>query len=111
MSKTFDIAVFQGDGIGPEIMAPTLDVLRALGHGFAFHDCPAGAAAYLEVGTDLPEASMETAREADAILLSALGDPKIRYADGTEMTPQIDIRIALNLYAGVRPVRVVPGMR
>ncbi|MEM8824793.1 MAG: isocitrate/isopropylmalate family dehydrogenase [Pseudomonadota bacterium] len=111
MSKTFDIAVFHGDGIGPEIMAPTLDVLRALGHGFTFHDCPAGAAAYLDVGHDLPEASMETARGADAILLSALGDPKVRYPDGTEMTPQIDIRIALGLYAGVRPVRVVPGMQ
>ncbi|MEL7184183.1 MAG: isocitrate/isopropylmalate family dehydrogenase, partial [Pseudomonadota bacterium] len=38
-------------------------------------------------------------------------DPAVRYPDGTEMTPQIDIRIALDLYAGVRPVRVVPGMR
>ena len=111
MSKNFDIAVFHGDGIGPEIMAPTLDLLRGLGHGFTFHDCPAGAASYLDCGSDLPEASLETARAADAILLSALGDPKVRYPDGTEMTPQIDIRIALDLYAGVRPVRIVPGMR
>ncbi|MEM7490554.1 MAG: isocitrate/isopropylmalate family dehydrogenase [Pseudomonadota bacterium] len=111
MRKTFDIAVFHGDGIGPEIMAPTLDLLDGLGHGFAFHDCPAGATAYLDVGHDLPEASLATARAADAILLSALGDPAVRYPDGTEMTPQIDIRIALGLYAGVRPVRVVPGMR
>ena len=110
MSKQFDIAVFHGDGIGPEIMAPTLDLLRGLGHRFAFHDCPAGAASYLDCGSDLPETSLATAREADAILLSALGDPKVRFEDGTEMTPQIDLRIALDLYAGVRPVRIVPGM-
>ncbi|MEM9797398.1 MAG: isocitrate/isopropylmalate family dehydrogenase [Pseudomonadota bacterium] len=113
MSKTFRIAVFHGDGIGPEIMAPTLNILSALadGYGFDFVDCPAGAAAYLDQGTDLPETSLAEARAADAILLSALGDPAVRYPDGTEMTPQIDIRIALDLYAGLRPVRVVPGMR
>lgn len=111
MSKTFNIAVFSGDGIGPEIMAPTLDLLRGLGHDFAFHDCPAGAASYRECGSDLPERSLATARAADAILLSALGDPAVRKPDGTELTPQIDLRIALDLYAGVRPVRIVPGMR
>ncbi len=111
MSKTFEIAVFHGDGIGPEIMAPTLDLLRGLDHDFRFTDCPAGAASYLDCGSDLPQASLDTARQADAILLSALGDPAVRYPDGTEMTPQIDIRIALDLYAGVRPVRIVPGMR
>ena len=111
MSNTYRVAVFGGDGIGPEIMAPTLELLRGLGHDMAFDDCPAGAAAYLDGGTDLPEASLATARAADAILLSALGDPAVRKADGTEMTPQIDIRIALGLYAGVRPVRIVPGMR
>lgn len=113
MSKTFEIAVFHGDGIGPEIMAPTLELLSGLStaYDFAWSDCPAGAASYLDCGSDLPEASLDTARRADAILLSALGDPAVRFPDGTEMTPQIDIRIALDLYAGVRPVRVVPGMR
>ncbi|WP_179380567.1 isocitrate/isopropylmalate dehydrogenase family protein [Jannaschia marina] len=113
MSKTFEIAVFHGDGIGPEIMAPTLDILRDLSpnYDFTFVDCPAGARSYLDMGSDLPETSLAAARKADAILLSALGDPAVRYPDGTEMTPQIDIRIALDLYAGVRPVRIVPGMR
>ncbi|GIT90392.1 3-isopropylmalate dehydrogenase [Jannaschia pagri] len=113
MPKTFEIAVFNGDGIGPEIMAPTLTLLSGLSsdYDFVWHDCPAGAASYLDCGSDLPEASLDTARRADAILLSALGDPAVRFPDGTEMTPQIDIRIALDLYAGVRPVRVVPGMR
>ncbi|MFO6463934.1 isocitrate/isopropylmalate dehydrogenase family protein [Jannaschia sp. KMU-145] len=111
MSKTFDIAVFHGDGIGPEIMAPTLDLLRGLDHDFAFHDCPAGAASFLDCGSDLPEATLDTARRSDAILLSALGDPAVRKPDGTELVPQVDLRIALDLYAGVRPVRIVPGMK
>ncbi|UWQ20629.1 isocitrate/isopropylmalate dehydrogenase family protein [Jannaschia sp. W003] len=110
MGKRYRIAVFEGDGIGPEITAPTLRLLRGLGHDFRFEPCAAGAASYLAEGTDLPDRSLQTAREADAILLSALGDPAVRRADGTEMTPQIDIRIALGLYAGVRPVRIVPGM-
>ncbi|UWQ17191.1 isocitrate/isopropylmalate dehydrogenase family protein [Jannaschia sp. M317] len=113
MAKSFEIAVFQGDCIGPEIMAPTLELLSGISsdYDFNFTDCPAGATSYVDCGSDLPEASLETARKADAILLSALGDPAVRFPDGTEMTPQIDIRIALDLYAGVRPVRVVPGMR
>jgi 3-isopropylmalate dehydrogenase len=49
------------------------------------------------------------ARSSDAILLSAIGLPGVRYPDGTEITPQIDLRIALGLYAGVRPVTLRPG--
>jgi 3-isopropylmalate dehydrogenase len=110
MARTYRIAVFHGDGIGPEITTPTLRLLEGLDHRFEWLPCPAGAESYLTDGTDLPEASLATARGADAVLLSALGDPKVRKADGTEMVPQIDLRIALNLYAGVRPVRIVPGM-
>jgi 3-isopropylmalate dehydrogenase len=112
MARTFRVAVFHGDGIGPEIMAPTLRLLDGLsdGYGIDWRDCPAGASSYLASGEDLPAASLETARAADAILLSALGDPAVRFPDGTEMTPQIDLRIALGLYAGVRPVRIAPGM-
>jgi len=114
MTKTFDIAVFHGDGIGPEIMAPTLEILRQMAEAspdytLAFHDAPAGAAHYARTGESLPEASMAVARSADAILLSAMGLPDIRYADGTEISPQIDLRKALSLFAGVRPVTVLPG--
>ncbi|WP_415403958.1 isocitrate/isopropylmalate dehydrogenase family protein [Tateyamaria sp. SN3-11] len=52
---------------------------------------------------------METARAADAILLSAMGLPDVRYPDGTEISPQIDLRKALTLFAGVRPVTIRPG--
>jgi len=52
---------------------------------------------------------MTAARGADAILLGAMGLPGVRYPDGTEITPQIDLRERLGLYAGVRPIRVLPG--
>lgn len=116
MTKTFEIAVFQGDGIGPEIMAPTLDILARMeaaapGYALSFVDAPAGAAHYARTGESLPESSMKTARGADAILLSAMGLPDVRYADGTEISPQIDLRKALTLFAGVRPVTVKKGQR
>ncbi|MEJ6397472.1 isocitrate/isopropylmalate dehydrogenase family protein [Yoonia sp. 208BN28-4] len=112
--QDYQIAVFHGDGIGPEIMAPTLDILRAMAqrsdsYHLAFTDAPAGAAHYARTGDALPAASMDTARRADAILLSAMGLPDVRYADGTEISPQIDLRKALTLFAGVRPVTVRAG--
>ncbi|MEL6425381.1 MAG: isocitrate/isopropylmalate family dehydrogenase, partial [Pseudomonadota bacterium] len=77
MKTDFAIAVFDGDGIGPEIMAPTVDLLRGMAdsgnYTLTFTDCPAGAAHYAKTGESLPEASMEVARAADAILLSAMG--------------------------------------
>jgi 3-isopropylmalate dehydrogenase len=113
MKTTFEIAVFQGDGIGPEIMAPTTDLLSELaaagGYEFTFTDAPAGAAHYQATGDSFPAASLEAARAADAILLSAMGLPNVRYPDGTEISPQIDLRKALTLFAGVRPVTIRPG--
>ncbi len=113
MKSTFQIAVFQGDGIGPEIMAPTVELLSGLaaagGYGLNFADAPAGAAHYRDTGESFPVASMEAARSADAILLSAMGLPDVRYPDGTEISPQIDLRKALTLFAGVRPVTIRPG--
>ncbi|MDU8910310.1 isocitrate/isopropylmalate dehydrogenase family protein [Aestuariicoccus sp. MJ-SS9] len=116
MPQTYDIAVFHGDGIGPEIMRPTLDILNALaaasgGYRLRFTDAPAGAAHYARTGDALPETALALARGADAILLSAMGLPDIRYPDGTEISPQIALRKALTLFAGVRPVTVRAGQR
>ncbi|MEL7278839.1 MAG: isocitrate/isopropylmalate family dehydrogenase [Pseudomonadota bacterium] len=111
---TLSIAVFEGDGIGPEITAPTVALLtdlaaRSQSYALRFDLVPAGAAHYAETGASLPEASMATARAADAILLSAMGLPDVRYPDGTEISPQIELRKALTLFAGVRPVTVRNG--
>ncbi len=115
MTQNFDIAVFEGDGIGPEIMRPTVKILAAMaqssGYSLSFNTVPAGAAHYAETGESLPAASMAAAKSADAILLSAMGLPSVRYEDGTEISPQIDLRKALTLFAGVRPVRIFPGQK
>lgn len=114
MKDSYQIAVFEGDGIGPEIMAPTLQVLDAVAQKhhlgpFQYEMLPAGAAHYQKTGEDLPASSIEASKKADAILLSAMGLPDVRKPNGTELVPQIDLRIELDLYAGVRPVKVVPG--
>jgi 3-isopropylmalate dehydrogenase len=114
MAAEFNIAVFEGDGIGPEITAPTLALLDQLAEEsgdftFRFQNLPAGAAHYATTGEALPAASMAAARAADAILLAAMGMPSIRYPDGTEIAPQLDLRIELGLFAGLRPVVVAPG--
>lgn len=112
--QEIQVAVFEGDGIGPEIMAPTIALLQGLSDAASdyrlnFEMLPAGARHYARCGEALPRASVVRAQAADAILLSAMGLPATRYPDGTEITPQIDLRIALGLYAGVRPVRIRPG--
>lgn len=116
MARTFEIAVFEGDGIGPEITKPTLEIMTCLANRSSdyrlnFTHAPAGAAHYAETGESLPDASMDIARSADAILLAAMGLPSVRYDDGTEISPQIDLRKKMNLFAGVRPVRITPGQR
>lgn len=114
MTKSFQIAVFDGDGIGPEIMGPTVAILNAMAkksdaYDLVFTNLPAGAAHYAQTGDGLPAESIRKASKSDAILLSAMGLPDVRYPDGTEISPQIDLRKEFNLFAGVRPVRVVPG--
>ncbi len=109
-----EIAVFEGDGIGTEITEPCLDLLSAAsessgGFELAFNRLPAGAGTYQREGTALPGESMDAARRADAILLAAMGLPDVRYPDGTEVAPQLDLRFEFGLYAGVRPVRGLPG--
>ena len=110
-TRALSVAVFEGDGIGPEVMAPALALLRrAAGpDALGFESLPAGAGHYAAHGVSLPDEAVDAARGADAILLSAMGLPTVRYPDGTEITPQIELRMRLGLYAGVRPVTVHPG--
>jgi 3-isopropylmalate dehydrogenase len=117
--NSFNIATFAGDGIGLEITGPCIEVIEAAAtrmrgtayeFGIGFTHLPGGAGCYRETGTALPAPSIEAARSADAILLAAMGLPDVRYPDGTEITPQIDIRMILGLYAGIRPARSVAGV-
>ncbi|MEO8142844.1 MAG: isocitrate/isopropylmalate dehydrogenase family protein [Betaproteobacteria bacterium] len=114
MKTRFDICVLPGDGIGVEVIDATLPLLEKLqrGGGFElqFKRYPAGALHYKAAGEALPEASFAAAKAADAILFGAMGWPEIRYPDGTEIAPQLDLRFRLELYAGVRPARAIPGV-
>jgi 3-isopropylmalate dehydrogenase len=94
----FRIAVLPGDGIGPEVMA------EAVRFDLAEHSV--GAEEFLRSGDPLPSSALEACRQADAILLGAMGLPHVRWPNGKELTPQIDLREILDLYAGVRPVRL-----
>ena len=112
--KSYSIAVLPGDGIGVEVMAVALELLRHLeprtGRRFSTVTYPAGAQHYADTGTALPESTLAGCRATDAILFGAMGLPHVRAADGTEIIPQLDIRFALDLYAGVRPVRTWTGL-
>lgn len=109
----FHIAVMPGDGIGPEVMKAGIGVLEAaVGGGdlvFDYRWLEAGAGAFQRSGSAMSEEVFEQAKAADAILLGAMGLPDVRYADGTEIAPQLDLRFRLDLYAGVRPVKALPG--
>jgi 3-isopropylmalate dehydrogenase len=114
MSRSYSIAVLPGDGIGVEVMDAALQLLAALEprlqRAFMLAVHPAGAQHFADTGDALPAATLNACRTADAILFGAMGLPHVRGADGTEIIPQLDLRFALDLYAGVRPIRTWPGL-
>ena len=111
----YHIAVLPGDGVGPEVVAEALKVLKAVEKvyhdlGFKFTQHPVGAECYRKTGTDLPDATLEACRDADAILFGSAGHPDVRFSDGTEIAPQVSLRFILDLYAGIRPIRKYDGV-
>ncbi|NVO17494.1 MAG: isocitrate/isopropylmalate dehydrogenase family protein [Rhodoplanes sp.] len=116
MSKhLFQVAVLPGDGIGTEIMDACLRVLDRLladepAFGLSYVRCAGGAQHYADTGIALPDATMRACESADAILFGSMGLPHIRYPDGTEINPQVGLRKELDLYAGIRPIRSIPGV-
>src|SRR3981189_4005489 len=88
-NNAFHIAVLSGDGIGPEVMAPALEVLRKIEATsdlkFRFTDAPAGANNYAATGKSMPDSTIRLCDEADAILLGACGLPPVRSPDTPEV--------------------------
>jgi 3-isopropylmalate dehydrogenase len=109
------IAVLPGDGIGPEIIAQALrvlDVLRADGLKIETEQAPLGGAAYDQYGQPYPEATQKLAREADAVLLGAVGGPQYDTLD-RPLRPErglLAIRKDLNLFANLRPAILYPEL-
>jgi 3-isopropylmalate dehydrogenase len=116
VTAEFRIVVFPGDGIGREVMAACLGVLGALerrigGYRLVTEILPGGAALYRDTGTALSDENFSKAEAADAILFGAMGLPDVRYPDGTEIAPHLEMRRVFGLFAGVRPVKAYPNTR
>src|SRR6201989_593164 len=106
------IAVLPGDGIGPEISAPTLEVLSRLGD-FAFAEYPFGGAPIDAHGTALTDETLAACHGADAVLLAAVGGPKWDTTDPHPPRPEqglLGLRKGLGLYANLRPVKPLPAL-
>jgi len=102
------VAVLPGDGIGKEIVAETLKVLARLGLKFEFEEAPVGGAGYEAAGHPLPDRTLALAREADAILFGAVGDPRYDALETSKRPEQaiLGLRKALELFANLRPAQV-----
>ncbi len=106
------IVTLPGDGIGPEIMAPTLEVLRTLGD-FEFEQHPFGGASIDAHGRALTDDVLAACARADAVLLAAVGGPKWDSTDPNAPRPEqglLGLRKGLGLYANLRPVRTLPAL-
>jgi 3-isopropylmalate dehydrogenase len=106
------IAVLPGDGIGPEITAPTLELLSRLGD-FAFAEYDFGGASIDAHGTALTDETLAACRAADAVLLAAVGGPRWDTTDPKAPRPEqglLGLRKELGLYANLRPVRAIDAL-
>jgi 3-isopropylmalate dehydrogenase len=116
MTQTFRITLLPGDGIGPEIMAVTVDVLKELGRqmdlSFEFTEALMGGAAIDATGSPLPEATLETCRGSDAVLLAAIGGYKWDTLP-RNLRPEtglLGLRAGLGLFANLRPATIFPQL-
>ena len=116
MGKRARIAVLPGDGIGPEVTAGAIAVLKAVearfGHTFVFSEWLLGARALREKGTPLPEDTLAACRDADAVLMGAVGDPAYDLAP-YDQRPEyglLQLRKSLGVYANIRPARLYKAL-
>ncbi|MDD3363533.1 MAG: 3-isopropylmalate dehydrogenase [Syntrophomonas sp.] len=113
----YKIAVLPGDGIGIEIVPEAIKALQAIserfGHEFQFTEALIGGAAYDAVGHPLPESTLSTCRESDAVLLGAIGGPKWESLP-VHLRPEVGallpLRKELGLYANLRPCMLFPSL-
>ena len=112
---TRKIVALAGDGIGPEIMEAGLEVLEALsektGFDYEIDRQPFGGAGIDATGHPLPDETLKASREADAILLAAIGSPQY---DDVPVRPEqglLALRKELNLYANIRPVKIFESLK
>jgi 3-isopropylmalate dehydrogenase len=113
----FTIAIIPGDGIGPEVTAPALKVLDAVGdkynHQFNYVELLAGGQAIDKTGEPLPKETLEKAKQCDALLLGAVGGPKWDTLPG-HLRPEralLGLRAGLGVFANLRPAALLPQLK
>jgi len=106
------IAILPGDGIGTEIVAEAVKVLRVLDLNFEMETAPVGGAAYEATGHPLPDSTLQLAKDADAILFGAVGDWKYDTLDRPLRPEQaiLGLRKHLGLFANFRPAICYPQL-
>ncbi len=112
-----NIAVINGDGIGPEVTQQAMKVLDAVaekfGHEFTYRHCLMGAVAIDATGNPLPDETIETCLESDAILFGAIGHPKYDNDPTAKVRPEqglLKLRKSLQLFANIRPINTYPAL-
>ena len=108
-----NIVLLPGDGIGPEVMEWGRNILQAIGfeygHKFGFDEQLIGHSAIERTGTPLPDATLTACRNADAVLLGAVGHPKYDHDPAAKVRPEqglLKIRKELGLYTNIRPIQI-----
>jgi 3-isopropylmalate dehydrogenase len=107
------IVTLPGDGIGPEVLAATREILDAVAPDLSYDEHLIGGAAIDATGTALPDATLAACRSSDAVLLAAVGGPKWDTTDPDAPRPEqglLGLRHGLGLYANLRPVRPLPAL-
>lgn len=113
MAKNYKIAVIPGDGTGPEVIAEAVKVLDAAGSKFGFTTEKSfidwGGEHYLATGETLPDNAADRLRKFDAVLLGAIGHPKVK-PGVLEKGILLRLRFELDQYINLRPVKLFPGV-
>ncbi|MEH1952812.1 3-isopropylmalate dehydrogenase [Nostoc sp.] len=116
MTQNYRITLLPGDGIGPEIMAVAVDVLKVVGKQFdlkfEFQEALIGGAAIDATGEPLPSATLEACRNSDAVLLAAIGGYKWDSLP-SNLRPEaglLGLRAGLGLFANLRPAKILPQL-
>jgi 3-isopropylmalate dehydrogenase len=107
------IVTLPGDGIGPEVLAAALEVLAQVAPELTYEEHLIGGAAIDATGTALPDETLAACREADAVLLAAVGGPRWDTTDPDRPRPEqglLGLRQGLGLFANLRPVRPLPAL-
>lgn len=112
-----NIAVINGDGIGPEVTAQSIKVLNAVAeefkHQFHYTHCLMGADAIDKTGNPLPDETIEVCLNSDAILFGAIGHPKYDNDPAAKVRPEqglLKLRKSLQLFANIRPVNTYSAL-